>query len=825
MSAPPDRPAPDLPGKGTPRQIAATAGFAVLIAGGLLLNLGTRPLEFEEPRRALVALEMALRGNLLVPTTNGALYLNKPPVFNWVLLACMRVLGSGEEWVLRLPTVASMLLMALVFWRVARRHLPSRTTLTATAFLLTLPTLLFYGTLYAEIDVFYALLVFLQALAVFAFEQRDRPVAMFVVSYLATAVGFLTKGMPSLAFQVLTLGAWLAHVRRWRWLLSWAHLAGLATFALCVGGYFAGYARYADPVPYLARMLFDATERTAAGGEHSVVPILLQLAGFPFQLLSLSAPWSVFAPGLLGGAARARIRSSPFLRFCVVFVVANVAPYWLSPGNRPRYMFMFLPFLAALLAVAMEQLAEQGWYLQGLRWLLGLGLAAAAVGATSLPFTPWGNRVAPLWAWVAVAGSLLVLAIGYWRTHSFRPALGIMLLALAIARVGYDLIVPALRRDSSVEVFYEQVASVLSHEYREEPVLLAGSTSEGQRTIPLAGRTFTFREPEWFSFSLSFHYTEATNEMLRYADDLEPGRLYLAHTAFPVSRPYQVLRIFDYPVGDDQDLKLIRVLDWGSARPDAPRLKPPAGRRDQETGGHRADQHQCPGRVQAGLDPAVLEDHPGRGEGDGERPRPHDPAYAIDEHGDDPAGGEEQRHGKEQPRHQERDAPGGRAGHGDDVVQAHHEVGHGDEEDRLAEGRRAPRLGVALALPAQICPEELVDHPYQHQPAGGRQERHQHEQGGDRGEPDPQGDGAGAPEDDGPAPLAPGQRRCRHPDHDGVVARERDVDDRDVDQAKPGIPVHGAISFGPAWADPASCDVAWGERSTGPTARSRCPEG
>jgi len=547
------------PGTGTRRRIALSAGFVVLVCAALLVHLGVRPLEFEEPRRALVALEMALRGNLVVPTTNGALYLNKPPVFNWVLLACMRLFGSGAEWVLRLPTVASMLAMALVFWRVARRHLGRETALAAAAFLLTFPTLLFYGTLYAEIDVFYALLVVLQALAIFVLEQGDRPVAMFVVSYLATAVGFLTKGMPSLAFQILTLGAWLVHVRRWRWLVSWAHLAGLGALALCVGGYFAAYARYADPAPFLFSMLFDATVRTAAGTLHGAGRTALQLVAFPLQLLSLSAPWSVFAPGLLGGAARARIRSSPFLRFCIVFVAANVAPYWLSPGNRPRYMFMFLPFLAALLAVAVEHLAEQGWYLRAVRWLLGLALAAAAAGAACLPFTRWGARVAPLWGWVAVVGLLAALAIGHWRARSFRPALALALLALATARVGYDLIVPAIRRDASVGAFYEQVASVLNREYRGQPILLLGKGRERERTIPITGQRFTLPEPEWFSLALSFHYTLGRNELLRYADALEPGKLYLAHTGFPVSLPCDVLHVFDYPVGDEDDLKLIRV--------------------------------------------------------------------------------------------------------------------------------------------------------------------------------------------------------------------------------------------------------------------------
>jgi 4-amino-4-deoxy-L-arabinose transferase-like glycosyltransferase len=562
MQPAPDRePAPDTSGLRLRRELVFAVGFVLLFVAGLLVNLGTRPLEMEEPRRALVSLEMALRGNLLVPTINGALYVNKPPVFNWVLLGFMRLFGSAEEWVLRLPTVVSMLLTALLLFAVARRHLGRRTAFTAAAFQLTFTSLLFYGSLYGEIDVFFALVVMLQALAVFAFEQRDRPLAMFVLSYLAAAVGFLTKGLPSPVVQGLLLVGWLLQARRGRWLLSWAHLAGVAVFALCVGGYVAAYARYADPWPYLAKLLWDAAERAAPFGEFRPGRTALQLVEFPLQLVALALPWAVFAPGLLEGAARARIRSTPFLRFCLVFLAANVAPYWVSPGNRPRYMFMFLPFLAVLLAVGLEHLDERGWYVRALRLLMSVVLTAAAAVLAVLPFTPWGAHVGPLWAWGAVVALLAGLAASCWRTRALRPAVATLLLALAAARVGYDLVIPALRDDISPDSFYEQVATVLSQDFRGEQIQLLGGGYEEQRTVPFIGLRFVFREKEWFPLSLSFHYTHDRGELLRYADRAEPGQLYLVHSDFAVNRRHEVVRSFGSPGQGSPELRLIRVLE------------------------------------------------------------------------------------------------------------------------------------------------------------------------------------------------------------------------------------------------------------------------
>jgi hypothetical protein len=158
-----------------------------------------------------------------------------------------------------------------------------------------------------------------------------------------------------------------------------------------------------------------------------------------------------------------------------------------------------------------------------------------------------------------VAAFLAALAVRYWRAASLRSALALVLLALSAARIGYDLVVPAFRRQRSVDRFYEEVASVLTREYRDQPVLLAGRTAQHQRTIPIAGRTFTFSEPEWFSTSLSYYFTEGRNELLRYADALEPGKLYLVHTTFPVAPRHEVVRFFDSPRGDADDLKLIRL--------------------------------------------------------------------------------------------------------------------------------------------------------------------------------------------------------------------------------------------------------------------------
>ena len=51
-----------------------------------LINLHLAAFTGDEAIRALVAYEMALSDNYVATTIHGASYINKPPLFNWLVL-------------------------------------------------------------------------------------------------------------------------------------------------------------------------------------------------------------------------------------------------------------------------------------------------------------------------------------------------------------------------------------------------------------------------------------------------------------------------------------------------------------------------------------------------------------------------------------------------------------------------------------------------------------------------------------------------------------------------------------------------------------------
>jgi 4-amino-4-deoxy-L-arabinose transferase-like glycosyltransferase len=83
------------------RQLALLLGvsFFVLAAG-----LGLRsPWPPDEPRFALIARDMAVHGNWLLPTVGGVLYPDKPPLFFWVVAVLYRVVRSAAPIIRPIP--------------------------------------------------------------------------------------------------------------------------------------------------------------------------------------------------------------------------------------------------------------------------------------------------------------------------------------------------------------------------------------------------------------------------------------------------------------------------------------------------------------------------------------------------------------------------------------------------------------------------------------------------------------------------------------------------------------------------------------------------
>lgn len=91
--------------------------------------LGVYGLQGEEPRRALISIEMLKDGDYIFPHMFGWMYYNKPPLFNWLMVGFFQIMGTINEWAVRMPSTLSIIFLAFLNWKFARNFIDDKTAL------------------------------------------------------------------------------------------------------------------------------------------------------------------------------------------------------------------------------------------------------------------------------------------------------------------------------------------------------------------------------------------------------------------------------------------------------------------------------------------------------------------------------------------------------------------------------------------------------------------------------------------------------------------------------------------------------------------------
>jgi 4-amino-4-deoxy-L-arabinose transferase-like glycosyltransferase len=402
-------------------------GFAFVLVAvwalAYLPHLGTRPLRLEEGRRATPAREMLASGDFVRPTLYGDTYLNKPPLFFWLVAATGSALGGVSPLATRIPSVLAALGCALVALRFAPDRLDRRTRALAAGFVLAAAALLDKGTL-GEIDACLCLAV---AGALKCWWDGNRADGQTAGSWIATGLllGFagLLKGPAGPALFYLTIGPFLIWQGRGRRLLTVGHLVCITLALLPSAAWVAALLDRGVMSPLELLLQWgcqlgavgppvDADDRTAA--------VITHYSEFPLQLLAMLFPAVLWVPFGMRRAWAARHGVPEDLRrFLVCGVVGPSVMLYLYPESRPRHLMPVL-FPAAVLAAMVVAGLSRGaarWGSHFNRLGLLLGLIPAVVGALGVALAAWvypeGVPAAVVcmaaggsWSWVAVRTTL-----------------------------------------------------------------------------------------------------------------------------------------------------------------------------------------------------------------------------------------------------------------------------------------------------------------------------------------------------------------------------------------------------------------------------------
>ncbi len=488
----------------------------------LTINLGQSPLFLEEPRRAIVALEMLLSGNYWVPTIHGELYLNKPPAFNWLIAIGFRIFGM-HEWVPRAITVASFLLMAWLMYRISRHYIAEKSSLLATCLFLVSSDILFYFSFLGEIDLFFSLVSFLSIILIFHFGEQKRFWLLFLSVYLFSAIGFLSKGLPSLLFPFFSLLGYFIWKKDFKRLFSIQHIVGVIGLVAILGSYFYKYNQYAEATVFLENLWSESSERTKEAG--GIWSFLLHLGSFPFSLVFAMLP-AGFLLIFWQNSSFLNIKTQPFLFFCLLMLLVNLPVYWISTGTRSRYLYMFYPFATFLFTNLYYQFpptyARMIWFkkvIYGISWLVLLVFLLALLPFASLPKLYNLNSILIL---ALITGLVLILA-QYKRQFS---KLYLLVMILLVVRGVYGWILTESRVAESNAAIDKEIA-----------IEMAELVGEGDVYI---------LSPSKISFTISYYLEQRLGEIIPYANKFVVNEYMIAEKSMLVGQRIEELKSFEY---------------------------------------------------------------------------------------------------------------------------------------------------------------------------------------------------------------------------------------------------------------------------------------
>lgn len=415
--------------------LAIWLGLLVLCLLGLDRSLWTP----DEPREAEIGREMLLAPGV-VPTLNGARFIEKPPLYYWTVAAAYRVAGTPSAAAARsVSAIAGLLtLFAVAGW--GRRAASGAVALMAATILATCLQFL-QSSHWVLIDPLLALFVTVAAWAAWEALQPGGHRGAIVAFYAALILALWTKGLigPALIGAGVVVHALVERRLPWRELKmipgAIIMAAGLATLGVAIyasGGYQALYEwawvnhvqRFANP---------------ALTGHRQ--PLAYYVWMLPLALL----PWSVsvvpaFFPAAMRGAGRpARLR-----RYCASLALGMTVLLSASATKRGIYVLPLLPLLALLGASLLVQAFRREGNAPGPLWWLQLASCAAFAVGVPVGAMAYAHRYDQLAAIVIAVPALTLLAAALASRRGASAAVGLLALGAIFSAGGAVALAPRL---------------------------------------------------------------------------------------------------------------------------------------------------------------------------------------------------------------------------------------------------------------------------------------------------------------------------------------------------------------------------------------------
>jgi len=306
----------------------------------------------DEPRYAQVAKEMVGKGDWILMHVNGNTYVDKPPLFFW-LIALSSFLWQGfTSFSARFPSAFLSTHTVLLTFFLGKKLYGSRTGFLSGLILATSFEFAYLSTR-ANID---ATLTFFTTTSILFFlhwyqhnkgeggaEKGKRRLSIYGF-YICMAFATLTKGPVGFILPLMVSLVYLLVQKDWEAMKRMRLLTGMALLVVIVLSWYLPAVLEGGQSFLNETLLHQTIDRFAKGSSH-IRPVYYFFSNFPVDFL----PWFLFLPGAIvyGFSEKKEGVSRAFL-FLLIWFVAIFLFFSLSRGKRAIYLLPLYPAASLL---------------------------------------------------------------------------------------------------------------------------------------------------------------------------------------------------------------------------------------------------------------------------------------------------------------------------------------------------------------------------------------------------------------------------------------------------------------------------------------------
>jgi len=356
--------------------------WILLIASllSLLPNLGGYQLRAEEPLRLMVSFEMLKRGEFFQPTFLGEPYYNKPPFFNWLIIAASYIVG-WSELTPRVVSIVSLTLTALFTILLSYKLIKSiNVALLSGLILITSGDVLFWYGYLGEIDITFTLFVSIMFYLLIIGHIFNKPMYV-ILSGIATSLAFLLKGIPAYAFWGSTVLG-LFFFKRSLFLLKHYLVALVISLLIPI----LWILNTANPMAYINTLIDQAFSRVNKGQASALDHLLHSVEYFALNIKQLFPHSILFIISSI--LYRSVLSLNSPMKLLILLFLLNYAPYVISIDSQGRYILPLFPVIGIIMGYYFNEIFKYKTKL--------LKLFLAAVSITILLRLIYGLFVLPL---------------------------------------------------------------------------------------------------------------------------------------------------------------------------------------------------------------------------------------------------------------------------------------------------------------------------------------------------------------------------------------------------------------------------------------------